>query len=395
MKISENKPSLKVTDIFGEILSSLAEEDHAMLATIIATTGSTPAAAHSKMLVRKGGAVSVGTVGGGCMEGEVLLRASRLYDTGCAKIFSFQLNEDDMQHGLICGGNLDILIEPITRRDLPLFEELKSMRDNGSDSVIVSLIGNDGRMLDKVLVDPMRTSDAPSSGIVRSPVECGKLFTTPEKSMADVIARAHRSGDTVRMEVGDSVLIVEPLPGIPPLVVFGGGHVAKYVSRAAAMAGFGVTIVDDREYFASAERFPEARRTVVADFRTAIAGLDITSSTYLLIVTRGHQYDEEILGQALTTPAKYIGMIGSKRKVTTTFGHLLEQGHTAGSLGRVHAPVGLAIGALTAEEIAISIVAELISVRRNSGPRGTDIPVGQPGTPRGTDIPVGHTRSGQ
>jgi xanthine dehydrogenase accessory factor len=155
------------------------------------------------------------------------------------------------------------------------------------------------------------------------------------------------------------------------------------------MAGFGVTIVDDREYFASAERFPEARRTVVADFRTAIAGLDITSSTYLLIVTRGHQYDEEILGQALTTPAKYIGMIGSKRKVTTTFGHLLEQGHTAGSLGRVHAPVGLALGALTAEEIAISIVAELISVRRNSGPRGTDIPVGQPGTPRGTDIPVG------
>jgi xanthine dehydrogenase accessory factor len=395
MKISENKPSLKAPDIFAELLSSLQREEHVMLATIIATTGSTPAAAHSKMVVREGGVVSVGTVGGGCMEGEVLLHANRLYTTGGAKIFSFTLDEDDTQHGLICGGNLDILIEPVTRGQIPMFEELKSMRDNGSDCVIVSLLGADGVMREKVLVDPARGVDGGPSGIARSPVECDKLFTLPEGLTSELIGKAHRSKETVRVNSGDGVLIVEPVSGVPPLVVFGGGHVSRYVSRAAAMAGFGVTIVDDREQFASAERFPEARRTVVADFSTAMPGLGITPSTYILIITRGHQHDEEVLGQALTTGAKYIGMIGSKRKVLTTFEHLTEKGHTAEALSRVHAPVGLAIGARTAEEIAISIVAQLISVRRNSDPRGTDIPVGQPGTPRGTDIPVGHSRSGQ
>jgi len=323
MKTLENSRSMTVTDIFGEILSSLAKEDHVLLATIIATTGSTPAAAHSKMLVRGGGVVSVGTVGGGCMEGEVLLQANRLYDAGHAQIFSFELNEDEMKHGLICGGNLDILIEPITRRRLPLFEALKSMRDNGRDCVIVSLLGNDGVMREKVLVDPARASGEPSSEIIRSPRECEELFLTPDASVSDLIRKAHRSKETAGITLGDGVLIIEPVQGVPPLVVFGGGHVAKYVSRAASMAGFSVTIVDDRESYASPERFPDADRTIVADFPNALEGIDITSSTYILILTRGHQHDEEILGQALKTPAKYIGMIGSKRKVMTTFEHLL------------------------------------------------------------------------
>lgn len=332
------------------------------------------------------------------MEGEVLLQANRLYNSGRARIFSFTLNEDDMKHGLICGGNLDILIEPVTRRQLPFFEELKSMRDRGCDCVIVSLLGNDGVMREKVLVDPMRAPGAPSSEIVRSPRACEDVFMFPEASIASRIEKAHRSQETARVNLGDSMLIIEPVSGIPPLLVFGGGHVSKYVARAASIAGFSVTIVDDRESYASRERFPEAHRTVVADFRNAIPGLDITSSTYILIVTRGHQYDEEILNQALKTPAKYIGMIGSKRKVMTTFEHLLEKEHTADALGRVYAPVGLDIGALTAEEIAVSIVAELVSVRRGGGSQ-----LRHKSDPRVTEIVpaslndglVGHTRLGQ
>jgi xanthine dehydrogenase accessory factor len=212
----------------------------------------------------------------------------------------------------------------------------------------------------------MRTSDSLSPEIVRSPRDCEELFISTETSITSQIEKSLRSRETVRMTLGDGVLIIEPVAGIPPLIVFGGGHVAKYVSRAASMAGFSVTIVDDRELYASRERFPEAHRTIVADFRSVIPGHDITSSTYMLIVTRGHQHDEEILGQALMTPAKYIGMIGSKRKVMT-FEHLLEKGHTSGALDRVFAPVGLDIGALTAEEIAISVVAELVSVRRGGG----------------------------
>ena len=324
------------------------------------------------------------------MEGEVLLQANRLYDAGHAQIFSFELNEDEMKHGLICGGNLDILIEPITRLRLPLFEALKSMRDNGRDCVIVSLLGNDGVMREKVLVDPARASGEPSSEIIRSPRECEELFLTPDASVADLIRKAHRSKETARITLGDGVLIIEPVQGVPPLVVFGGGHVAKYVARAASMAGFSVTIVDDRESYASPERFPDADRTIVADFPNALEGIDITSSTYILIMTRGHQHDEEILGQALKTPAKYIGMIGSKRKVMTTFEHLLEQQHTEEELGRVYAPVGLDIGALTAEEIAISVVAELVSIRRGGGSR-----LRHKSLPRGTDILVGQTTSGK
>jgi xanthine dehydrogenase accessory factor len=152
--------------------------------------------------------------------------------------------------------------------------------------------------------------------------------------------------------------------GHPGLIIFGGGHVSKYVCRAAATAGFRVTVVDDRKEYANAQRFPEATRTLAAGFSEAFRELTIKPSTYIVIVTRGHRFDEEILEHAVGTQARYIGMIGSKRKVLNTFEHLVERGISIGSLKRVHAPMGLEIGAVTAEEIGISVVAQLIHVRR-------------------------------
>src|ERR1043166_9727281 len=116
-------------DIYSEILSALEAEDRVMLATIISTSGSTPASALSKMLVKNEGIVSVGTVGGGCMEGDVLLHAHRLYDSGKAEILTFHLNEDDIGHVLICGGSLDLLIQPVNKDDAPVFRNLKAIRD--------------------------------------------------------------------------------------------------------------------------------------------------------------------------------------------------------------------------------------------------------------------------
>jgi xanthine dehydrogenase accessory factor len=123
-------------------------------------------------------------------------------------------------------------------------------------------------------------------------------------------------------------------------------------------------VVDDREKFASPQRFPEVAQTLVADFAYAFSKLTIKPSTYIVIVTRGHRYDEIVLEQAVKTPAKYIGMIGSKRKILTTYKHLVEQDVSPDSLTRVHAPMGIEIGAVTAEEIGISVVAQLIQVRR-------------------------------
>lgn len=343
-------------DIYEEILKSLETEDRVMLATIISTQGSTPASALSKMLVRQGGIVSIGTVGGGCMEGDVLLHAHRLYDTGKAEILTFHLNEDDVEQGLICGGSLDVLIEPLTREVLPLFRELKSFRDEGEDSVMITMLTSAGIVKHKSLVPVSKSSTEQTNRVDEL------LKIVP--SLPEHLDKAYRRNETYRLKLANGELILEPITGSPSLIIFGGGHVSKYVSRVASMAGFRVTIVDDRPKFANPQRFPEASQTLAIDYLEAFEQCVIKPSTYIIIVTRGHRHDEEILERALQTPAKYIGMIGSRRKVLTTYENLLEHGITIEALKRVHAPMGIEIGSVTAEEIGVSIVAELIKVRR-------------------------------
>ena len=140
---------------------------------------------------------------------------------------------------------------------------------------------------------------------------------------------------------------------------------SAWISRFASSSGFRVTVVDDREEYADPSRFPEGVQTIQSDFLEVFNTISITSATYIVIVTRGHRFDEEILGHSLKTSARYIGMIGSRRKVETTYRRLLEQGADLERLRRVHAPIGLEIGAITPEEIAVSIVAQLIRIRRN------------------------------
>jgi len=308
----------------------------------------------SKMLVKQGGTVAVGTVGGGCMEGDVVLHAHRLYDSGKAEILTFHLNEDDAEHGLICGGNLDVLIEPLIREQVPLFERIKDLRHKGSDCILATLIGRDSRIrLKEVLI-------AEQGGW-----NLGKLEQySATVDLDDQLNKLYHRNETRRLTVRDGELFLESVMGCPSLIVFGGGHVSKYVSRTAAMVGFLVTIVDDRPKFANRERFPEAAHVLATNFADAFTKLEITSSSYIVIVTRGHRYDEEVLERALKTPARYIGMIGSKRKVLTTYEHLMQRGVSRESLTRIRSPIGLDIGAVTAEEIGVSIVAELVRVRR-------------------------------
>ena len=163
---------------------------------------------------------------------------------------------------------------------------------------------------------------------------------------------------------GTLEIFVEPI--LPPaeLFIFGAGHVAASLYKVARIAGFDVTIVDDREAYANRERFPEAQQVVAEDFDKAAAKLLPSESSYIVIVTRGHRDDMRMLRWAVQTPARYIGMIGSKRKTITIFKELQIEGLAAHLFDRVHAPVGLDIGAITPEEIAVSITAELIAARR-------------------------------
>jgi xanthine dehydrogenase accessory factor len=165
---------------------------------------------------------------------------------------------------------------------------------------------------------------------------------------------------------GTLEVYVEPV--LPPalLYIFGAGHVSVNLYKTAHAAGFDVVVIDDRAAYANRERFPEAREVIAEDFDQVMAKIAPTESSYVVIVTRGHRDDMRVLRWAVTTPARYIGMIGSKRKVMMTYRELVNQGVAAHLFNRVHAPVGLDIGAVTPEEIAVAITAELIANRRNS-----------------------------
>jgi xanthine dehydrogenase accessory factor len=291
------------------------------------------------------------------MEGDVILHAHRLFDSGRPEILTFHLNEDDAEAGLICGGTLDVFLEPVTREHLPLIEQLKSIRDNGEDCILATFLPSSGESgWKKILPD---TDDAART--------LSMLVPPVMKDADELLRRLRHRREPQRLRIENAELILEPLAGYPSLILFGGGHVSKYISRIAHLAGFRVTVADDREKYTGPQRFPDAVGTQVIDFSDAFRDLTVTPSTYLVIVTRGHRFDEIVLQQALNTPAAYIGLIGSRRKILTTFGHLREKGVSDTALARVSGPVGIDIGAVTAEEIAVSIVAECIHARRNTG----------------------------
>ena len=165
---------------------------------------------------------------------------------------------------------------------------------------------------------------------------------------------------------GQLEVYVEPVLPIPRAFVFGAGHISKSLAKVAAMAGFSVVVVDDREAFASRERFPDADEVHAAEYEEIFPRLGINENSYLIIVTRGHRDDMRVLKLAIATPARYIAMIGSKRKVVGVIRELEKEGVPRAAFERLHAPMGLDIGAESPEEIAIAVAAEMIAVRRGA-----------------------------
>jgi xanthine dehydrogenase accessory factor len=252
-------------DLFEEVVRLRREGRRGALATIVHTNGSIPSYESSRMLVREDGSIA-GTIGGGCVEAEVWAAAKEVMQAESPRKMTFSLNnEANYDNGLICGGTLEIFVEPI-------------------------------------------------------------------------------------------------LPQ-PILYIFGGGHVSMALANAAHMAGFAIGVIDDRESFANRERFPMARE-IYTSFEESFEKVRPSASTYLVIVTRGHKDDMRVLRWAVATAPRYVGMIGSKRKVLSVYHALEKEGIAPEQFASVHAPVGLEIGALSPEEIAISITAELIATRR-------------------------------
>src|SRR4051812_30158318 len=262
-------------EVFVAVAEALAKGEAAALVTVVATHGSTPQRVGAKMLVYPDGRL-IGTIGGGCYENDAFGKAREAIRNRRPQLVHYELSDDFAQEtGLICGGQMDVYIEPI-----------------------------------------------------------------------------------------------EPSP---ELYVVGAGHVGFHLARLAHEVGFRVHVVDDREKFANAERFPTAVEVVVEDIPAWIARANLAPHAYAVIVTRGHTNDLEALRALAPRELRYLGLIGSRAKVARIYDALVADRMAADALKRVHAPIGLDIGAVTPQEIAVSILAELIAVKHGKADRTTSL----------------------
>ena len=339
---------------------------------LVETRGSTPQKAGAAMLVFPDGS-QVGTLGGGCVEAEVKRRALQLLTEGSTELLTFQLDSDyGWDDGLICGGRMKMLVDPVRPgTDASYYRILLDTISAGRGATEVVVIdaeksggGADG---DRWLLD--------EDGSVLA-ARCAGAQTASTRDVSPFLRDKRPLPTSVQSHL--KPLDDRPRPYIAAgvsylpylkrcrLVIVGAGHVGQRVAELATDVGFDVWVVDDRQEYCNPERFPRARRLIVDAFDSALKGLQIDSSTYCIIVTRGHNHDEQALFHLAETKARYVGMIGSRRKIKLIFDDLLRDGISRDALTRVYAPLGFDIGSQTVPEIAVSIVAELVA-HRNLG----------------------------
>lgn len=334
-----------MTDLLGTLNDWLGQAPCVAMATIVTNEGSTPRTAGAKLLLRPDGAMA-GTVGGGLVEAQVLQAARRILESGKAELLDFNLT-GELAAGadMICGGKLRVFLERIDPgRETELFTQMGKRLDSGRPCLLATPLDGGGRSLlcgDVAAGAPLDPALAQAMRQAGRDIQAPVLFEGP----------------------GGARLFLEPWIPRPLLAIAGGGHVSRPTAQMAAMAGFRVAVLDDRPEFANAERFPWASEVRTPAMERCLDGLDLGPDASVVIVTRGHVHDALVLAQALRTDAGYVGMIGSRRKRDAVYDRLRKEGFTEADLQRVHCPIGLDIGAQTPEEIAVSIVAELIRER--------------------------------
>jgi len=329
-------------DIYAIIDDYLEKGSGGALATIVKKLGATPREEWAKMFVGGDGKL-FGTVGGGCTEAEVWQESRKVIKTGAPKLLHYAMNGKLLEdEGMICGGNVDIFVEPVLERYRSLYREISDQERIGSGALLVTTYSEQG--LSKSLI----RLDGTVIGDIVSP-EIKARFKEYLESRTPVV-------------IGNAV--IEPVQTSPVLYIFGAGHVSQFVSRIAAMIEFSVVVIDDREDFANTERFPEADRVIVQDFSRVFDELSFHGNEYVVILTRGHKHDALVLEHVMKRPARYVGMIGSRRKTKMVMDYMRQRGFEEELLSTIHAPVGIDISAETPQEIAISIAAELIKIRR-------------------------------
>jgi len=350
-------------DVYSKALEVAGKKQTGVLATIIRLSGSGPRGVGTKFLVMEDGSYA-GTIGGGLLEAEVLKKAKTVFEKSKpARLRLTLMGKDVAETDMICGGDVDVFLEPLLPGDEGQIEILKKcaeIQKRGGSGLLATTVdtdrwGKEGSL--KVFLDSKgeKIGDLPRMRNVAEELS-RTLSQRLEKKYPEVALFKDNEGREVEV-------FLDPVLSDPFLYIFGGGHVSAQIVPLAARVGFKVVIVDDRPEFADPRKFPDAVKVHQYAFEGVIEKLPVNESSYIVIVTRGHIHDKTVLAQCLRTGAKYIGMIGSRRKKAMIYEKLLEEGFTGEDLDRVYAPIGLDIGAETPEEIAVSIVAELIKVR--------------------------------
>lgn len=344
-----------MSELFHEIFQSLAQGNELVLATVIGDRGSTPRTSGSDMVVYRDGSIS-GTIGGGIVEGDVIRSAMNLFGSGGAVVSSYNLNltgrADDMD--LVCGGQMQILIEHLAAHEenVAMFRLMcKEMKMSRPFFWVGKIMENSGQ---RKVERAVQTADNTWSGSLAKEIALHTIL-----GGIDI-----HSDKTSLFETNKQQYVVAPI--VPPDTVYlmGAGHVSKEIALLAKQVGFRTLVFDDREEFAHPARFPAADGVFVCrGFDSVFEEYSVTPGSYIIIVTRGHRFDKEVLAQALRTDAGYIGMIGSRRKRESVYQTLLNEGFSQSDLDQVHCPIGLSINAETPAEIGVSVVAQLIQHR--------------------------------
>ena len=356
-------------EVIAGAIEQLEEGKPCVLATVVRTKGSTPQKPGAMLLVRDDG-TGMGTLGGGCVEGDIWFAAKEILRRhGGPEFKDYYLNEDiAARDGLVCGGTMYFYLEPVwdSAQFLPMGSEILNAYEGGDPVSLATVVNvpQGGTNLGAKLLLRLNGS---VSGSLGSP-ELNAQVTEIARQVADV-------GNAQSLTTGDGTeVFVEGFTTPPTLVMVGGGHVGKATADLAHLLGYRVFVVDDRPEFANADRFPYAEQIVVAPYDRWSNSFSINVNSFVVAATRGHRFDDMALESALATRARYIGLLGSRRKTLMIYQRLTRQGVPVERLKQVHAPIGLNIGALTPEELAVSIMSEIIMVRRGGqgGPMQMD-----------------------
>ena len=350
-------------NIYLQIPFNTLDVSKLVLATVTSTEGSTPQKPGSSALFNKSGLVA-GTIGGGVLEGKVQMIAIESVKTKepVHQVFKLDASISGGEDAL-CGGKICILVDPELVRHKDVFEALRKSAGERIPGVLITLVTNTEN--NKILIDRYWATDEGRSLI---PAELQPFIEPEIKGLISGIDSYDFRELKIQWEVGkpSHLLFLEPVIPPPRLIIAGAGHIGKALSQIGSLLDFEVTVIDDRPEFANTDNIPSANHIITRDIGNAIEEIKKEDDTYIVIVTRGHRDDGNALKACIGSEAAYIGMIGSKTKISLMHSEFIGNGWaTEEQWKRIFAPIGLDIRSKTVEEIAVSIAAQLVQVKNN------------------------------